>query len=224
MEALGRWNPARQCTGTNRAGERCQRQPIPGGAVCVMHGGSIPAVQATAKLRLIAMVEPILATFEEILAAWHRVTCTGCGHVDENGVKCVGCGKPTGDPAPVIRIGQLVLDRSGFHPTLTIEAQPPSVDLSHLSVFELADRAERIAQIAREAADAEAARMLPRGVTDAVLIDDAFIVPEDDEPEQAPACDMPPIQEPDVQIPTGNDTPEDSITAKSLEQKDLGDV
>ena len=224
-EALDRpaWNPARQCTGTNRAGERCQRQPIPGGAVCVMHGGSIPAVQATAKLRLLAMVEPILATFEEILASWHRVTCTGCGHVDENGVKCVGCGKPTGDPAPVIRIGQLVLDRSGFHPSLTIQAAPPVDNLAHLSLAELADRAERIAQIARESANAEAARMLPIA-TDGVLLDDAFIVPEDDEPEQAPACDTPPIQEPDVQIPTGNDTPEDSIMAKSLEQKDFGDV
>lgn len=188
MEALDRptWNPTRQCTGTNRAGERCQRQPIPGGTVCINHGGAIPNVQQAAKLRLLAMVEPILTTFEEILTAWHRVTCTGCGNVDANGVKCVGCGKPTGDPAPVIRIGQLVLDRAGFHPTLTIEAQPPGVDLSHLTLLELADRAERIAQIARSSADAEAARMLPVA-TDGVLIDEGFEVPEDDLLLEAPA-------------------------------------
>ena len=46
MEDLA-WNPARQCTGTNREGERCRRQPIRGGTVCVMHGGSIPAEAPT---------------------------------------------------------------------------------------------------------------------------------------------------------------------------------
>ena len=175
------WNPARQCTGTNRAGERCQRQPIPGGSVCINHGGAIPAVQATTKLRLIAMVEPILATFEEILAAWHRVTCVGCGHVDENGVKCVGCGKPTGDPSPVIRVGQLVLDRAGFgpHATMQVTAADPVHDYSHLTAAELADRAEVFARLAREQADDEAARLLP-DATDGVLIDEGFEVPEDD--------------------------------------------
>src|SRR5437870_4242942 len=106
------WNPARQCTATNREGERCRRQPIPGGSVCVMHGGSIPAVQESAKRRLIAMVEPVLGAFEEILESWRSTRCETCGH-------------PTGDSAPVIRIGQLVLDRSGFHPMLTVEQVAP---------------------------------------------------------------------------------------------------
>jgi hypothetical protein len=144
MESLA-WAGARQCTATSRStGERCGRRSIPGGSVCVLHGGSIPAVQAAAKMRLLAMVEPVMAAFEEILEAWHRVTCTGCGHVDEHGVKCVGCGKPTGDPAPVIRIGQLVLDRSGFHPTLAVErvAPPPEPPYEDFTDDQLIEKLE----------------------------------------------------------------------------------
>jgi hypothetical protein len=43
----------RQCTATSKqSGERCKRRPIPGGAVCVMHGGATPAVKAAAEERL----------------------------------------------------------------------------------------------------------------------------------------------------------------------------
>ena len=144
----------RQCTGKNRGGERCSRQPIAGGSVCTMHGGAIPAVQATAKLRLIAMVEPVLGAFEEILAAWHRTTCVGCGHVDEHGNTCRGCGKPTGDTAPVIRVGQLVLDRTGFHPSVTIEQAAPPNAYADL------DDDQLIAELEGMLADARASRDL----------------------------------------------------------------
>ena len=45
-EALG--DTKRQCTATNRSGERCGNSPIPGGFVCTLHGGKIPVVQKTA--------------------------------------------------------------------------------------------------------------------------------------------------------------------------------
>ena len=32
------------------------------------------------------------------------------------------CGRPTGDPSHVIRTAQLVLDRTGMHPTLAVQA------------------------------------------------------------------------------------------------------
>jgi hypothetical protein len=57
----------RRCTGTNRAGDRCARAPIPGGTVCTLHGGASPNAQHAAKLRLLAMVEPVLETFHQIL-------------------------------------------------------------------------------------------------------------------------------------------------------------
>src|SRR5687767_359834 len=43
-----------RCRGTNRAGAPCGRAPIPGGYVCVLHGGRAPQVQQSAKARLLA--------------------------------------------------------------------------------------------------------------------------------------------------------------------------
>ena len=44
-----------RCTATAKGtGERCKRRPIPGGTVCVKHGGGSPAVRAKAQQRLAA--------------------------------------------------------------------------------------------------------------------------------------------------------------------------
>ncbi len=171
MDSLpGAWAGEYRCTATNRAGERCGRRSIAGGTVCVMHGGSIPAVQQSAKLRLLAMVDPVMGAFEEILDSWHRT-------------KCETCGKPTGDPAPVIRVGQLVLDRSGFHPTLTVEQAAPPNPYADFSEDELIEKLEAMLADARARRDMHRAHALPDAVDavllDAVLLDDAFIVPED---------------------------------------------
>lgn len=43
----------RRCTATSKQShERCKRYAIPGGTVCVMHGGATPAVRAAAEQRL----------------------------------------------------------------------------------------------------------------------------------------------------------------------------
>lgn len=36
---------------SKRSGKRCRRFPVPGGAVCVIHGGAAPAVRAAAERR-----------------------------------------------------------------------------------------------------------------------------------------------------------------------------
>lgn len=42
-----------RCTATAKgSGERCKRRPIPGGTVCVKHGGGSPVVRAAAERRL----------------------------------------------------------------------------------------------------------------------------------------------------------------------------
>lgn len=46
----------RRCRARNRRGERCGRAPIPGGVVCVMHGGASPQVRAAAERRHAAAV------------------------------------------------------------------------------------------------------------------------------------------------------------------------
>ena len=40
------------CAGRNRAGRRCKLPPIPGGWVCLRHGGGAPQVQRAAFRRL----------------------------------------------------------------------------------------------------------------------------------------------------------------------------
>jgi len=105
--------PRRQCTATNRDGERCRRYPIAGGNVCIFHGGGTPQAQQAARKRLLGLVEPIIEVFEEIVETWH-------------GTRCETCGRPTGDPGPIIRIGQLALDRSGLGPSATLSLEQAS--------------------------------------------------------------------------------------------------
>ena len=157
MEALERpsWNPARQCTGTNREGERCQRQPIPGGTVCVNHGGKAPQTIAAAKQRLLEGVEPAIARLLRFIEAPPGL-CNTCGRCDDTGA--------------IVGAIRTLLDRAGLGPHATMEVvQPHHEDLSALTLEELAQRAERIAKDCREAADCEAARLLP-DATDAVRL------------------------------------------------------
>jgi hypothetical protein len=49
----------RQCTAKSKqSGVRCKRRPIPGGSVCVMHGGGTAAARAKGEAMLAAAVEP----------------------------------------------------------------------------------------------------------------------------------------------------------------------
>jgi hypothetical protein len=171
------WNPARQCTATNREGARCQRQPIPGGDVCVMHGGRAPQVRRAASLRILAICEPVLDVFEEIVATFRGTRCTGCGHVDVNGVKCVGCGKPTGDPKPIIDLGTKMLDRAGLGPSATVHIAPAS-DTSDYTAWM---PRERLLLIGDWITEARAAmhRGEPRAADDPMPMVDVRLIPLD---------------------------------------------
>lgn len=100
----------RQCVASNRAGERCKRAPIPGGTVCILHGGGVSHVKEAAHRRLLAMIEPLTDIIDE--------------HVERfNGSRCPTCGGPTGDIAPIIKMWQLVMDRIGLGPQATLSLQ-----------------------------------------------------------------------------------------------------
>ena len=51
----------RQCTATNRAGQRCGQSAIKGGTICRAHGGAAPQVRRKAALRLLELVDPAIA-------------------------------------------------------------------------------------------------------------------------------------------------------------------
>lgn len=182
MESLTRpaWNPARQCTGTNRSGERCQRQPIPGGHVCVMHGGAIPNVQKSAKMRLLAGADLAIDYLLNLLTP--KPPCDTCGRSDADR-----------DPV-VVKACQLVLDRSGFHPTLTVEHAEPADNYAGLTIDQTVEHLEALLGQARAMRDDERERLqLSAAVIDAVVnevidegvdIDDAPLDAIDDERDE----------------------------------------
>lgn len=61
--------PYTPCTAKSKqSGQRCKRRPIPGGHVCVMHGGKAPQVQASARERLLALQPIAIQTLQTLLA------------------------------------------------------------------------------------------------------------------------------------------------------------
>ena len=61
--------PDRRCTATSRqSGERCKRTVQLGFTVCHFHGAKAPGAAAKAKLRLISLVDPALATIATVMA------------------------------------------------------------------------------------------------------------------------------------------------------------
>ena len=131
----------RRCSATSKStGERCARAPIPGGFVCAMHGGGAEHVRRAARERLLALVDPALDALVRALGS---------------GPPCPACGRADADRHPaVIRAAQLVLDRCGFAPKVSLELSRPGEDLGHLTDDELIARLEEVLAQARAARDA----------------------------------------------------------------------
>lgn len=55
------------CTATNRQGKRCGKSPIPGGAVCRMHGGGAPQVKLKALERLMTLQNPAIDRLTQLI-------------------------------------------------------------------------------------------------------------------------------------------------------------
>lgn len=80
---------------------------------------------------------------------------------DHEQTACDKCGRPTGDPGPVIRAAQIVLDRTGFHPSMTVNFKRPTEDRSwmrHLDTEEL----EQLSRLIAEAKARQARGETPR--------------------------------------------------------------
>jgi hypothetical protein len=55
------WGNNVRCSAV-RAGRHCRKSAIPGGTVCPTHGGSAPQVKRKAKLQLMSLISPAIAT------------------------------------------------------------------------------------------------------------------------------------------------------------------
>ena len=74
---------------------QCERWAINGSTVCATHGGQAPQVKRSAKERLAELVEPALAGLHTALKS--------------------------GEIPSIVKAAQIVLDRTGFHPSRAIE-------------------------------------------------------------------------------------------------------
>ena len=57
-----------RCTAKSKqSGQQCKRRPIPGGSVCVIHGGAARQVQQTALARLLALQNPAIDRLTKLI-------------------------------------------------------------------------------------------------------------------------------------------------------------
>jgi len=179
------WNPLRQCVGTNRNGTQCGRNGVPGTVppICIMHGGAAPQVQKSAKARLLAGADLAIDYLLNLLTP--KPPCEHCGRSDADR-----------DPV-VVRACQLVLDRSGYGPTATMEVVAAPHDLEDLDDDDAIDRAQArldraqqmLTLVRRAKSDDDAAPDVKDGV---LLIDDGFEVPPAAAGDGAPPVDADP--------------------------------
>ena len=88
-----------KCHARNRQGQQCGNWAIPGGAVCRMHGGASPKVQAAARERLAALVHPAIERLTALL------------HQDEDRKVALGAVKLTLDTNDIT--GKTVVEHGG---------------------------------------------------------------------------------------------------------------
>lgn len=111
---------SRQCTAkSNRQnGERCKRPAMKGTTVCATHGGRAPQVKLAAKERLQSLIEPAL---EGLFIALKSKEISS-----------------------IVKAAQIVLDRTGFHPSQAIELTgkdggPVQVQQATINVSDLSE-------------------------------------------------------------------------------------
>jgi hypothetical protein len=110
---------------------------------------------------------PSATALLDIVSDWRRDRCDTCGY-------------PKGDPTPVIRAAQIVLDRTGFHPTLAVQAVRMEIPeyAAYLTNDELAEVQAMVLR-AKERMTSGAPRedTMPNRDVD---VQDAVLVEEDD--------------------------------------------
>jgi hypothetical protein len=139
----------RRCTGTNRQGEPCGRSPIPGGTVCVNHGGAAPQTIAAARQRLLEGVEPAIVRLLKFIETPPGL-CATCGRSD--------------DTSAIVSAIRTLLDRAGLGPTTTLEVDDKRAESRRRAEIDAMDDAQLVAHLEQLTASA---RRLPAATTNA---------------------------------------------------------
>ena len=131
----------RQCTHIKDDGSRCVLAPIPGGSVCMLHGGQTRHAQQAARRKLLALVEPAAETL--------MLAITRCQY-ERNEAGSVVCAVHGADGCPEwpvrVNAAKALLDRAGFGPQAKIEIDDKRdhSDLKGLATDALADELEQL--------------------------------------------------------------------------------
>jgi len=141
---------------TKSGGVPCRRPTIRGGTACSVHGGNSPLARMAARENIAIAGNMACEYLRDLIKSALETTCEACG-------------RPTADPSPIIRAAQVVLDRSGFHPSVAVQVSheptiPPWAE------FLTDDQLQQIGQWIDEAKRRMSA--LPAIEADAVLVDD----------------------------------------------------
>lgn len=152
-------------------GGPCKRAVVLGATRCSLHGGHTPAARQAASEALARAALPAAEVMFDIINDWKKT-------------KCELCGMPSGDPGPVIRAAQIVLDRTGFAATARVElvkAENPYRDVSDDQAIEEMQTllAEMIAnRDENRKLDAERDHL---ALTASAIDADVYVVPEPDD-------------------------------------------
>lgn len=102
-------DPKQRCTAHTKSGGRCGAYAIKGGTVCRMHGGQAPQVRNKARLRLLELVDPAIATLAREMANAQRSSDrqrAANSILDRAGV--ARAGTPEGEVARALLIDRLM--------------------------------------------------------------------------------------------------------------------
>ena len=134
-----------RCVHVNRrTGLRCNRVPILGGTVCIMHGGNAAHVKRAAAERL------VLALPEAVDQLVARLR-------DDTGTPCPVCGRGMRrDDNTIIKVALAIMDRAGLGPQSKIEIErSDATNWMHYLTDEEFNQIEEIIRIALERANSE---------------------------------------------------------------------
>lgn len=152
---------ANTCGALTSSGTPCRRYTIRGGTRCTLHGGGSPEARRVAEEMLAVARVPAARVLLRLIEDWEAD-------------RCQTCGRPSGDPGPIIRAATVVLDRAGLHPSMSVHVtREPENSFAGLSEDELIAQLEEMLKSARESRDAKRALLLGPSTQQEVIVVEA---------------------------------------------------